>query len=413
MSEQLSKPKVKRLLHRHFRHQTLLVIFFIAMLFVETAGFLLYLQVHTLSVKTTLTVASLIDASDNVSLEYANHLAMAEKNAPFEIAVFNRELKQIAGKPFSPKGLILRDLRFAATSNIRINNQKKGYSIIPKSEKIVLIMAPMVTWGSMFSNKLLWSVASLLVIGIIIWVLSFLLFRNYWQSYSCIAILHDLVPEAGNNSLDEQLQRIKHKIETLEADIKQCQAEKRDLNNQKKNLERLLRRTTQDLKTTQEHLLRAGALSALGEFAAGISHELNNPMGIVLGFTQHLLDDIEKDHPYYPMLKRMETELIRCHEILKDLLAFARPQEPNFKRVNINQLVQDTVNFVFYPGVQGIEVICNLQDELPDIVVDPEQLEQVLINLLKNSLDAIERNGSITVATSMVSLTHSGRCCDV
>ncbi len=391
---------MRRLLQTNKRLQGLLIII-TALLFAGLGNFVLQWQARTYLTRTVLSVANLLDSLD-FSQRSIKRLASIPNDSPFEILLFNEELKQIAGRSLSLKGQLLKDLRFAMKSHMRISNQREGYEIIPRPHIVALVRVP----SGLSIKERVPGILAFFLFGLMASGILLILIRNYGQSEQCKELLGQLVEGATDDGLNELIEKVRHRLRTLDIGIRQCQKEKEGLKLQIERLKRALRKTTQDLETTQEHLLRAGTLTALGEFAAGISHELNNPMGIVLGFTQHILDDLSSDHPHYPKLKRMETELIRCQRILKDLLAFARPQEPSFRPVDVNRLVKDTVNFVFYPGVDQLDIICNLQEDLPNILVDPDQLEQILINLLKNSMDAIEGSGVITVTTGTLALTQ-------
>jgi signal transduction histidine kinase len=170
--------------------------------------------------------------------------------------------------------------------------------------------------------------------------------------------------------------------------------------------EREVRKMSQDLEEAQLHLVRAGTLSALGEFAAGISHELNNPLGIILGFSQLLLDEADPKHPHYKNLKRIEVESSRCKKIVDDLLNFARPSEPHFEMVQLNEIIDETlqlINYQIFP--EKIKIIKKYHVPLPSVLADPSQMEQVFMNIIVNAIQAMPQGGEITVTTSLCELT--------
>jgi signal transduction histidine kinase len=170
--------------------------------------------------------------------------------------------------------------------------------------------------------------------------------------------------------------------------------------------EREVRKMSQDLEEAQLHLVRAGTLSALGEFAAGISHELNNPLGIILGFSQLLLDEADPKHPHYKNLKRIEVESSRCKKIVDDLLNFARPSESHFEMVQLNEIIDETlqlINYQIFP--EKIKIIKKYHVPLPSVLADPSQMEQVFMNIIVNAIQAMPQGGEITVTTSLCELT--------
>jgi len=169
-----------------------------------------------------------------------------------------------------------------------------------------------------------------------------------------------------------------------------------------------LRKISQDLEEAQNHLIRAGTLSALGEFAAGVSHELNNPIGIILGFSQHLLDEVDSKNPRYNELKRIEIESLKCKKIVEDLLNFAKPSEPNRQIVQLNEILDETLQLISYQILpEQINIIKKYHTPLPKIVIDPNQMEQVLTNIIVNAIQAMPQGGDIFVSTSLCELTQN------
>ncbi len=341
------------------------------------------------------------------SPEYVQRICRLNSNALLNVSCFNKDASRLHKIIPSLDRLLIQDIEFALKSGTRVQNKEKGYEVIPFLNTVVVISANRdLLWRVTTGNWLVWTLAlfSLLTIT---FSFAFFLFKPRSQMEGCRPLLSRIagVPSTGNTKgLQELLSLAVDRFKEMESELAASKDRCSRLKEEADRLRRSLRKVTQDLEATQEYLLRAGTLTALGEFAAGISHELNNPMGIVLGFTQHLLDEVPTDHAHYPKLKRMEQELIRCQRILQDLLAFARPQEPVFRQIDVNSLVKETVQFVFYPPVKGIEVVCNLAEGLPGIQVDPDQLEQVLINLIKNALESIEKEGQVIITTGMVSL---------
>lgn len=147
-------------------------------------------------------------------------------------------------------------------------------------------------------------------------------------------------------------------------------------------------------------LLHADRLATIGMLAAGVAHELNEPLGNILGFAQlakkcpGLPDSAEHD------IGKIETASLHAREIIQKLLVFARQASPHKTHVNLNQVVQDGLYFFEARcAKEGIELIRLLSPELPEIKADPGQLNQLLVNLVVNALQSMPGTGKITVQT--------------
>ena len=147
-------------------------------------------------------------------------------------------------------------------------------------------------------------------------------------------------------------------------------------------------------------LLHADRLATIGMLAAGVAHELNEPLGNILGFAQ-----LAKKCPGLPEsaghdIGKIETASLHAREIIQKLLVFARQAQPHKTHVNLNQVVQDGLYFFEARcAKEGIELIRQLSPELPEIIADPGQLNQLLVNLVVNALQSMPGTGKITVQT--------------
>jgi signal transduction histidine kinase len=156
-----------------------------------------------------------------------------------------------------------------------------------------------------------------------------------------------------------------------------------------------LRRQAQEL---EQQLIASGRLVSVGELAASMAHEFNNPLGIVLGFTQDLLGKTEPSHPSYRALQIIKEEAERCEMLVRDLLEFARPRGEEFIPTDLKQLVAKTMEKISNRlEQQKVLLKENTADDLPRLYADPRQLQQVLVNLCLNALDAMPDGGKLTV----------------
>jgi signal transduction histidine kinase/CheY-like chemotaxis protein len=171
-----------------------------------------------------------------------------------------------------------------------------------------------------------------------------------------------------------------------------------NLQNSRAELESTLER----LKTTQAQLVQSEKLSGIGEFVAGVAHELNNPLTTVMGFSEMLHRNCA-DERQLRQLDMVHKSAKRCHRIVQNLLSFARRRQPERKPVNINKLLQSSGEFLEYQmRTSNVEMMFKLDPNLPRAHADPHQLQQVFINLLNNARQAIEGHhpsGTIIIQT--------------
>ena len=163
-----------------------------------------------------------------------------------------------------------------------------------------------------------------------------------------------------------------------------------------------LQRTVQTLKATQAQLIQSEKLSAVGEFVAGVAHELNNPLTSVIGFAELLKQvDLHPKHRSYLQYIVKSTE--RCHKIVQGLLSFARQHPPERVLINVNEMVGAVLEILAYEmRTSNIEIERDFDAKLPKILGDSHQLQQVILNILNNARQAIEThspNGRIRIST--------------
>ena len=163
-----------------------------------------------------------------------------------------------------------------------------------------------------------------------------------------------------------------------------------------------LEQTVQTLKGTQAQLIQSEKLSAVGEFVAGVAHELNNPLAAVMGFSE-ILKDADVDVKYSRYLEMIFKSAQRCQKIVRSLLSFARRHQPERKPVSVNTLVEDVLDIVGYQLRTGnIEVVTQFDPDLPVVLADDHQIQQVLLNVINNARQAVEEHrpdGCIKIIT--------------
>lgn len=162
-----------------------------------------------------------------------------------------------------------------------------------------------------------------------------------------------------------------------------------------------------ELKGTQAALVQSEKMAAFGQLGAGITHEIKNPLGGVLGLAQLCLRKVEKDSPLAKNLAIIEKEASRCRTIIENLLKFARQEKVAFGPLDLNRVTQDALTIVAHQlSINQIKVKQDLCTDLPTLTGNPNQLQQVLINFLINAQQAMEGNpGTVSLSTR---LTETG-----
>ena len=166
-------------------------------------------------------------------------------------------------------------------------------------------------------------------------------------------------------------------------------------------------RDVTDEREMTRQLSNAEKLAAIGRLAGGVAHEINNPLGGILAFSQILLRERCPPEEQLEYLREIEKSAFRCKAIVEALLRFAR-QSPRMKRapLALNDVVRESLTLVSYKySVRDVQISCQLGEDLPPVLGNANQLEQVLVNLLSNAYDAINSGagnpgGAIELCTS-------------
>ncbi len=153
-----------------------------------------------------------------------------------------------------------------------------------------------------------------------------------------------------------------------------------------------------ELKETQQEVIQSEKLASIGLLAAGIAHEIGNPLGAVLGYITMLEQGVADPQEQKDYLKRMEKELLRIDGIVRDLREYSRPSPRKIAATDLNGIVRDTVSMLKRQrDFRAIRFELSLQEPLPRVSVDPGQVQQVLVNLILNANDAMDCEGTLRV----------------
>ena len=150
----------------------------------------------------------------------------------------------------------------------------------------------------------------------------------------------------------------------------------------------------------QEEIMKSERLAMVGQLAAGVAHEINNPLGGILLFSRLLLQKAPSEGLFKENLERIEKDAKRCQKIVQGLLDFARDREPKMEPLELNDVIEKVVNLFENQALfHNIEIIKNYQSDLPVIFADSAQLQQVFVNILLNAADAMGEKGVLTINT--------------
>lgn len=150
----------------------------------------------------------------------------------------------------------------------------------------------------------------------------------------------------------------------------------------------------------QEQLRHADRLATIGQLAAGVAHELNEPLANVLGFAQLAAKSPKLPKQAADDMQKIVRNCLHAREVIHKLLTFARQMPPEKALVNLNQVVRDGLYFLESRcSKAGIEVVRTLDSDLPEIYADASQVHQVLVNLVVNAIQAMHEGGKVTIET--------------
>ncbi len=158
---------------------------------------------------------------------------------------------------------------------------------------------------------------------------------------------------------------------------------------------------TKDINV-QKVMMQQEKLASIGRLSAGVAHEINNPLTTILTTAMLLQEDIEKEDPAYEELEIITKETLRCRKIVASLLDFARQMKPNKKNNHINKIISESIILTKKQAAfKDVAVYSNLFDAVPEIYIDKGQIQQALINLILNAVEATPPGGRIDIETAV------------
>ncbi len=156
------------------------------------------------------------------------------------------------------------------------------------------------------------------------------------------------------------------------------------------------------LQAAQDQLLQSEKLAAVGQLAAGIAHEINNPLGVILGFAQAMERRVPEGDGLRLPVASIVREALRCRNLVQELLTFSRTAKKTTEDVDLNAAIRSTVVLLEARAkTQGVEVVQELHEPLPWLRANKTQLQQVIVNLSTNAMDAMSSGGKLTIRTRL------------
>jgi signal transduction histidine kinase len=181
-------------------------------------------------------------------------------------------------------------------------------------------------------------------------------------------------------------------------DISERKNMEEQLKEYSQRLEQMVEERTKELRDAQDELVRKGKLAILGELSGGIGHELRNPLGAIKNAGYFLNMVIENPEPEVKeTLEILDKEVATSERIISSLMDFARQKPPSRRKTAINNVVQEALSSSRVP--QKVKVINQLDDSLPDILADPDQLGRVFGNIILNAVQAMPDGGTLTLTS--------------
>jgi signal transduction histidine kinase len=153
----------------------------------------------------------------------------------------------------------------------------------------------------------------------------------------------------------------------------------------------------------EKQMLQTEKIASLGRLVAGIAHEINNPIGVMLGYSQVLLKELEPNSRHYEDLKTMEKQALSCKKIVEDLLNFSRTEKRINIEVDIIANIKEALSLVTkHFSKRNVAIVIEASPDPPMIMGDPNKLHQLFLNLAMNAVDAMQDGGSLTIIADII-----------
>jgi len=220
--------------------------------------------------------------------------------------------------------------------------------------------------------------------------------RSFWVAMMIVAAIILLVLASilvWNRTLKAQ---VAQRTQSLDLELRR----RLDAEQELKDAHADLIKSHSDLKQAQMQLIHAAKMESVGRLAAGVAHEVKNPLAVMRLGLDYVGGEVRSDPVLGEVLTDMETAVKRADEVINGLLDFSREGQLSCKEACLNDIIDNSLHLVRHELVQrNIKTIRLLDPELPDINCDANRMQQVFVNLLMNAIQAVQKGGTITVST--------------
>ncbi len=200
-----------------------------------------------------------------------------------------------------------------------------------------------------------------------------------------------------NITTNDEIGELADTFNKMIKDLKEYRDQKEEYS---KTLEKKVEEKTMELRKKDALLIQTDKLASIGLLASGVAHELNNPLGSIFMNVNLVMETMDKDSAIYEDLQKIDEDTQRCKRIVDDLLCFSRQQELKLAYYNINEIINRTINFIRHEADNRmIDIETDLGPDIDDIYVDRNHLQQVLVNIMMNGIQAMDKAGKLTIIT--------------
>jgi two-component system, NtrC family, sensor kinase len=352
----------------------------------------------------------------SIKKEIQGFIEVYAKERPFyELILTDQELKIVASmRPERLGQRLSNDLLAQSVQSGQFNTQvEKSGGFLSVNYKALILYSPLWFGGKVAGGiqmkvpigdvmRHLLESQRMILISIILDAIVLIIFGSFLLSRVLVTPLKELVQLTQKISEGDFSQKIEvhsrneigQLISSFNRMIERLRENQESLDNHLKSLESANRQ----LKQAQEELIRTEKLASIGRFAAGVAHEVGNPLGAILGYTSILQrSEIEREEEK-DYLNRIEKEIERINRIVRELLDFSRPSKFEIREVNVNKAAENALSLLSYQkNFKNIQTQLSLQMDLPLIKGDESQLSQVFINIILNGIDAMPGGGTLGI----------------
>jgi len=188
--------------------------------------------------------------------------------------------------------------------------------------------------------------------------------------------------------------------ESFNTMLKSLRQMKADLEEWGRTLEEKVKQRTEELVVMHDRVAQSERLASLGMLAAGVAHEINNPLTGIVTYAHLLLERLAADSREHDMAQKIATQANRCRVIIRGLLDFARQRKPDKRPCSVNAVLAECVALVAHQSLfHNIEIVKRFGEDLPLVPMDPSQIQQVFMNVIINAAEAMLEGGRLTLTT--------------